>query len=42
MSYSGICHVARVGTDVTREIVASIISVKRISELGTTLAVSSS
>jgi hypothetical protein len=33
--------VALVGTDVSEELIASIIRVKRINELGTTLAVTS-
>jgi hypothetical protein len=36
-----LCHVALVRTDVSEEYSASIISVTRIGELGTTLAVTS-
>jgi hypothetical protein len=36
-----LCHVALVGTDLSEELSASIIRVRRISELGTTLAVTS-
>jgi hypothetical protein len=37
-----LCNVALVGTDVSEELSASFIRVKRIGELGTTLAVTSS
>jgi hypothetical protein len=36
-----LCHVALVRTDVSEELSASFIRVTRISELGTTLAVTS-